>query len=379
MNTSSNDKNAIRLSLPLTAALLATALLVGACEKEVAAPPAPRNVFAMRVADASGLSERGFPGRARAGQEVNQSFRVSGPLIELPVNVGDEAKEGDVVARIDPQNYVTNLRGLEGQLQNQQANLTRAQADLRRIESVFKEDPGATSQTAVDRARQLRDSASAGVRSLQAGVQNARDQLSYTELKAPFSGVVVETYVENYETVVARQPILRLLDPSSIEFVINVPENLIGLAPYVTEVAVAFDALEGIKVPAEISEIGREASQATRTYPVTLKMAQLEDAEILPGMAGTATVVARPPEGTSLVGMQIPLTAVFTGDDMSKSYVWIVDQTTNTLSRREVELGDLAQFGVLVTSGLESGEWIVTKGVNTLAEGEEIRILDPSQ
>lgn len=58
--------------------------------------------MALKVADASGLLERAFPGRARASQEVNLSFRVSGPLITLPVEVGDKVQADDVLARIDP-------------------------------------------------------------------------------------------------------------------------------------------------------------------------------------------------------------------------------------------------------------------------------------
>ena len=207
-------------------------------------------------------------------------------------------------------------------------------------------------------------------------MQNARDQLGYTELKAPFDGIVVETYVENFETVVAKQPVLRVLDPSSIEFVVSVPENLITLAPYVTGSTVTFDALPGIEISAKIKEIGKEASQATRTYPVTLVMEQPEGAEILPGMAGQASITSRPPEDSTLVGIQVPATAVFTGEDRSRNFVWIVDESSRTLSRREVELGQLARYGVLIKSGLEPGEWIVIKGVHSVREGQKVRILD---
>ena len=357
-------------------ALVLAAMLLAACEQKAPEPQPPRLVNAMRVADTSGLTERSFPGRARAGQEVNRSFRVSGPLITLPVSVGDEVKAGDVLARIDPKDFENKLATLEGQLDREQAKAKRAQADLTRLQNIFKEDPGATSQTAIDRALQARDSARAGVRSIEASVQNARDQLSYTELKAPFDGVVVETYVENFETVVAKQPILRVLDPSSIEFVISVPENLISLEPYVTGSNVTFDALPGIGIPAKIKEVGKEASQATRTYPVTLVMEQPEGAEILPGMAGQASITSRPPDDSALVGIQVPATAVFTGDDRSKNFVWIVDESTNTLSRREVELGKLGRFGVLIKSGIEPGEWIVVKGVHSVKQGEKVRILD---
>ena len=357
-------------------AIMFSALMLVACEKETAKQLSPRPVFAMRVADASGLMERSFPGRARAGKEVNRSFRVSGPLITFPVNVGDEVKEGDVLARIDPQDFETSLRTLQGQLSREVARRKRAQQDLTRVENIQKKDSGAISQASIDKAAQVRDSASASVRSLQASVQSAKDQLSYTYLKAPFDGVIVETYVENFETVVARQPILRLLDPTSIEFVVNVPENLITLAPYVDKITVTFDALPGVEVPAEIKEIGKEASQATRTYPVTLVMDQPDGAEILPGMAGEANIVSKPPGDSLMAGIQVPATAVFAGEDIDKSYVWIVDDGTKTLSRREVQLGDLGQFGVQIKTGLKPGERIVIKGVHSLKEGQQVRLLD---
>ncbi len=358
--------------------MAAVLLLVQGCAEEPAPPPAMKSVFAMRIENLGEFAERSFPGRARAGQQVNQSFRVAGPLIEFPVSVGDEVEAGQLLARIDPKDYINQLGTLEGQLERAQSVLTRAEADLRRINNVFREDPGATSETAVDRAQQVRDSAVAGVNSLRAGVEEARDRLEYTYLRAPFNGVVVETYVENFETVMPRQPILRVLDPSSIEFVVQVPENLIGLAPYVESVSVNFDALPGVEVVAAIKEIGREASQATRTYPVTLVMDQPEGAEILPGMAGQAAIRSRPPEGhaLSLVGIDIPMTAVFNPDDGGQAYVWVIDRESNTIGRREISLGRLSRLGVLVDQGLESGDWIVTKGVNTLREGQEVKILE---
>ena len=365
---------------PLTLVALLAVLLLSACEEKTAEKKTViRPVIAVRVADANSLSQRVFPGRARAGQEVNLSFRVSGPLIALPANVGDEFKRGDVVARIDPRDFETAVRTVRGQLEQGQARAKRAEADLGRLKNVMKEDPGATSQAAIDRAQQARDSSAASVRSLKASLAAVKDRLSYTALKAPFKGNVSETYVENFETVVAKQPILRLLNPDSIEFVISVPESLIGLAPSVESIEVKFDALPEVKIPATIKEIGKEASQATRTYPVTLVMSQPEGVEILPGMAGGAKVTARPPKSADLAGLEIPATALFTGADSTKSFVWIIDEANKTLSRRTVEVGKLSKFGVLIKSGLKPGEWIVTKGVNTLDEGQQIRIIDAAK
>jgi RND family efflux transporter MFP subunit len=348
--------------------------LILGCGQQPDVEEKARPVFALKLADASEFAARSFPGRARAGQEVNRSFRVSGPLIELPVQVGQQVDEGEILARIDPQDFVTQLRTLEGQLERERANQQRAAADLSRIENVLREDPGATSQAAVDRARQLSASANAAVQSLEATVQSARDQLSYTNLTAPFAGVVVDTYVENFETVIARQPILRLLDPSSIEMVIQVPESLISLTPYVDSITVSFDAIAGAEIDAEIKEIGREATQATRTYPVTLLMAQPDDVEILPGMAGTAKIRSRMPEGTTQIGLEVPLTAIFSDASDDGTSVWVINPDTSRLERRAVTLGNLSELGVMILSGVEPGETIVTRGVNSLAQGDLVSI-----
>ncbi|MGD1982616.1 MAG: efflux RND transporter periplasmic adaptor subunit [Chromatiaceae bacterium] len=342
-------------------------------------PAQPRLVMATKVLDTSGLLERTFPGRAKASQQVNLSFRVSGPLITLPVAVGDRVKAGDVLARIDPNDYQARLNTLEGELETAQAQAVLSQKEYVRGVEIDAKGGGLISKSELDKRRGARDRSKAQVQALTASVGLAKDNLSYTELKAPFDGVIVATYVENFEDVLAKQPIVRLLNPTRIELDISVPESLIGYAPFVEEVAVRFDAFPDREIEAEVKEIGREASEATRTYPVTLVMNQPEGVEILPGMAGRASILSRPPDDSALLGIEIPATAVFSGDDPNSSFVWIIDEASKTLSRREVQIGKLAQFGVLVTDGLSPGEWIVVKGVHSVEEGQEVRILDATK
>jgi RND family efflux transporter MFP subunit len=355
--------------------ILSSLLLLAACE-EAPAPIPPKPVRAIQVSAASDLAEGTFPGRARAGQEVNLSFRVSGKLLQLPVAVGDQVKAGTKIAALDPQDFQQQLNTARSTQQAAEAEFKRAETDYQRLLKVQQQDSGATSQRAVDLALSIRDQARAAAAALGATVQTARDRLSYTELEAPFSGEVVETYVENFQTVVASQPILRLLDPSSIEMTVSIPENAIGYAAYVTRVSIAFDALPGIEVAASIKEIGSEASQATRTYPLTLVMAQPEGGKILPGMAGKATIQVRLPESAGKTGISIPASAAFAGSDIKVTNVWVVDTATSTLSRREVEPGEPTTSGLLIKSGLQAGEWIVTAGTHSLTEGQVVKIID---
>ena len=355
------------------AALLIPLSIITGCTEEAPPPPPPKPVKALQISDPGGLSEGSFPGLAAASQEANLSFRVSGPLIELPVKVGDNVDSGAVVARIDPNDFQVTLKNVESVLAAAQATFRGADADYNRLKSAQDEDPGATSQRAVDLALAARDAARAGVSSAEATTQTARDRLGYTSLTAPFDGEVVETYVENFETVVALQPILRLLDSSSIEMTLAIPENLIGYADFVTNISVTFDALPGVEVPATISEIGSEASQATRSYPMTIAMEQPDAGEILPGMAGQAKIQGQLPESVE-TGVHVPPTALFAGTDTEHSYVWIIDN--DVVTRREVETGALTTTGVLVTSGLNPGELIVAAGVSALTEGQSVRVID---
>ena len=355
--------------------LLSSFLLLAACG-EAPAPQPPRLVKAMQISGASDLSEGNFPGRARAGQEVNLSFRVSGQMMKFPVSVGDKVNTGTSLAILDPSDYQQLVNATQSTLEAARAGYRRAEADYNRLLSVQQEDAGATSQRVVDLALSVRDQARAATAASEAALVTARDQLSYTELTAPFTGEVAETYVENFQTVIALQPIIRLVDSTNIEMTVNIPENLIGYADYITNIVVSFDALPGIEMPADVKEIGREATQATRTFPLTLIIDQPADGEILPGMAGEAAIQVRLPENAGNTGVSIPATAAFAGSDINVTNVWVIDTATNTLTRREVETGDLTSSGILVTGGLEAGEWIVTAGTHSLSDGQEVTIID---
>jgi RND family efflux transporter MFP subunit len=385
--------------------------------------PAIRPVRAMKVGDAAGLSGRSFPGRAKATQEVNLSFRVSGPLISLPIKVGDRVKKGDVLAQIDPRDFEVKLNSCDAQLATSQANLKamkagarpeeleqlraatqRAEAtykrwefELDRIQRLAKADAGSPvelertieskelAKAELRRAREeLRigetgarpediEAKEAEIKSLQAAVQAARDELDYTYLRAPFDGEVAAKYVENFETVQAKQPILRLLDTSKIEMVVDVPEDKISLVPLVKETICVFDAFPNVEITARIKEIGTEASDTTRTYPVTLIMEQPDGVKILPGMAGSVRGQVQMSEALAKTGLEVPESAVLAGED-GKQYVWTIDETKMTVHKREVKPGNITPRGIMLT-GLEPGEWIATAGVHYLKEGQQVRIM----
>ena len=214
------------------------------CEKEIPPKEVIRPVKAIQISDAKIMTGRSFPGKAKGVQEVELSFRVAGPLITRPIKVGDEVKQGDVLAQIDPRDFEVTVQNVQGQLAKAKAALERAQSEYDRVLRIQKQDPGAISQSMVDKRKEAIDGSKAEIRSLQAAVDAAKDQLQYTNLSAPFDGTVVAIYVENFESVQAKQPVVRLVDTSSVEMIIDIPENIIQYVDQAKEeldITVRFD------------------------------------------------------------------------------------------------------------------------------------------
>jgi RND family efflux transporter MFP subunit len=351
-------------------------LILPGCQEEVPKKELVRPVWAMKVGDAASMAGRWFPGRAKATQEVDLAFRVTGPLITRPIDVGDEVKKDQTLARIDPRDFETNLRNVQGHLAQANAALTRTKADFDRVSRIRTQDPGAVSEAMVDREREAVDRSRAEIESLTAAVEAAKDQLTYTYLNAPFDGTVVAIYIENFEYVKARQPIARIIDHSHIEMIVNVPESLITYADDVKKVRIRFDPFPDREFSGQVKEIGREASQKTRTYPVTVIMDQPEDMTILPGMAGQASGQVQRSEESQQQRIEVPIGAVFTPDTEKQNYVWIIDDQSKTASRRAVTTGQLTKTGIIIKDGLKPGQWIALAGVHSLREGQQVRILE---
>jgi RND family efflux transporter MFP subunit len=334
------------------------------CREEVVEKEVIRPVKVFKAGNTlSSLSGRSFPGRAAANEEVDLGFEVAGVLIERPVDKGDEVKKGQLLARLDPRDFKNELAAAR-------AERERAKAYRDRIAEALK-------ARAV--AKQDLDDAEARLKEAIAREEIKRKALEDSNIYAPYDGVIAFTYFDEFKRVQAKEKVLRLLDISKIKFTVDLPEGLISYVPYVKEVGVEYDVFPDRKIPASIKEVGTEASQTTRTYPVTLIMEQPEDIKILPGMAGKASGRSDQPPIASMQGIEIPLAAIFTPETEKQDYVWVVNQSTQTVNRRKVKTGALTIEGIIITEGLDLNELVVTAGVHYLKEGQKVQIYNEKQ
>ena len=335
----------------------ASAVLVS-CGKEEAKKEIVRPVKAMKFGDVSSLDKAKFIGKAKATEEINIAFEVSGRIVELNVDVGDVVKEGQVLAQLDPRDFQNAVAAA-------MAEKERSETQRDRIKRAF--ETNAVSAQAVTNAEAMASAAAAAL-----GI--AEKQLEDTAIKAPFAGRISAKYVKNFGNILAKQKVLRLIDVSKVEMVVNVPESLIPNVEFVDTIEVIFAAFPDMKpIPAKVKEVGAEASELTRTYPINLIMEQPEGVEILPGMAGEAVATATlPPERLAKGAPVLPSAIVASGKE---SHVWVIDEGSGAVSKVKIEVGRLSPAGVVVTGGLEPGQWVVTAGVHSLTEGQVVRIL----
>lgn len=358
------QRAARRLGSLLVLALLA--LL--ACGEEAPAPePVVRPIKMLTIGSGAG-GTREYPGRIRAGQQIDMAFEVPGRIVEFVYPEGARVQEGAVLARLDPSDYQNALAQADAM-----ANKARAYRD--RIAEAFK-TRAVAEQDVTD--------AEAAVEVAEAEVRIKRKALDDTLLRAPFDGSMSRKLVEDFANVQAKQPVLVYEDTSVLQIKVAVPERDMSgresgradldqlnerLRPHVV-----VSSLPGRSFPAQLTELATTADPTTRTYQATFVFDFPADATVLPGM--TAKAVVHVPAAGGAAAIEIPAKAAVADAD-GHATVWRVDPETMAVHSQPVQLGELRADSVVVTGGLSDGDVIAVSGVAQLREGMVVRRWEP--
>jgi RND family efflux transporter MFP subunit len=369
------------------ASLLAAAWLLAGCQRAVEAPaPEIRPVRTVTVAQRSPDNSVTLTGTVQAQNEINLSFRVDGRLIERLVEVGDNVRPGQLIARLDPQNEESSLQSVRAQLAGANAQLVEARSNYERMRELVVED--AVSRAQYEQAKALQQSAEAQVRALDGQVALAKNRLGYTRLVADVAGVVTARGPEPGEVVGAGRMIAQVARDGARDAVFDVPAQIKDAAPLDPRIVVsvardgkaakAADAARDLTVALamnpQVSAIGRVREVAPRADPVTGTFAvrvRLIDPPAAMRLGSTVTGRMRL-DGTP--GIELPATALVRAD--GKTAVWVFDKASGTVSLRPIQVRDGDASRIQVASGLQPGEIVVTAGAQALRPGQKVRLLE---
>jgi RND family efflux transporter MFP subunit len=306
-----------------------------------------------------------FTGQIRARDQFNVAFRLGGRVLERRVHLGDSVAAGQVVARLDSQDQQNALQAAEANLAAAEAARTEARLTFDRQRALLAGD--ATPQARFDSAQEALRTAEARVRSAQAQAQTARDQLSYTVLRADRSGAVTAVGAEPGEVVEAGHMIVQLAGPGELDAVFDIPDQLIRTGPRDPVVDLALSDDSRVRATGYVRQVAPQADSATRTFQVKVGIKNPP-----PGMRLGSTVTGRlklaEPEGIA-----IPASALTQASDTPA--VWVVDRQNQTVSLRKVAVARFDPASVVISRGLENGDLVVTAGVQMLRPGQKVRLL----
>jgi len=369
MNAARFSKPLILLALALPAAVLLWLVMrTDSPDADELAQAAPKTVSIMRVQELPALLTRSIPAQARASREVHLAFRVDGPLREMPVVVGQFLKRGDTVARIDQRDFLLRVARLEAQLESQQARMVEVRRQYERYRTLLERD--AAPEARFDQARAAFDSLGAQIDATAQELQSARNALDDVHLTAPFDGYVHEKFVENHDYAKAGQKIITFLDCAEIEAAAGLPEELLAGDVHLESFTCTFEAYPGIEFPARLKDLARKPLDSNQTYLLTVAFKNAADRFVVPGMAATLQVAYY--RGAARTAIAVPVQSVLS-DEQGNTYVWVFDDDSSTVTRRDVQTGGLSAHGMQIARGLSPGESIVVRGARFLHTGQTVR------
>lgn len=294
---------------------------------------------------------RVFDGTVEAVNQATVSAQVSGRIVEINFDVHDFVPRDSVLLRFKSAEQRSQLEAGTAALREAEARRNEAQIELERVEKIFERR--LVSKSVLDKARADRAAANARVDAAVATVERAREQLGYTEVRAPYSGIVVKRFVEVGESVTVGQPLMAGISLEKLRVTAQVPQQAVHRLDRDAQVHVALPGDETLAVDSEAVTIFPFADSASHTVRIRIDLPDGTEG-LHPGMLTKVTFALGEAQR-----QLIPAIAVVRRSELTGVYV-VNDEGTVLL--RQVRLGQKVADGyVEVLAGLAPGEMIAVE------------------
>lgn len=327
------------------------AALVASCgHKEQEKSARPVEVEAMTVGGTSAGAAGEYVGTVTERTATVLSFEVAGNVSSLRVDEGDHVKRGQLLGTVTPNtlqdaHYATTVA------------LKQARDAYNRMKPLHKE--GVISDMKwVDVESKLRQA--------EAAERIAKEQLGHTGLYAPAAGVISARSVEPGMNVIPGQQVFKLVDISSVDIKISVPENEIAGISKGAKAGIVVGAIGNAAYTATVTEKGVSANPLSHTYDVKLTLSN-PGGRLMPGMVCKVSLAS----GAVSEQVIVPLNTIELDTDNTR-FVWTVEN--GRAARRVITVGNFAGNGVEVVSGLKPGDRVITVGAQKVSQGMKVEI-----
>lgn len=287
-----------------------------------------------------------------ATDRATLSFQVAGEISQINVKMGSAVEKGQVIATLDPTDYQL---AYDAKL----AEYNLAKTAYARAEQLYKKKLVSTD---------MFDQTETQYKAAGAALEQAKTDLDYTQIKAPFDGVVSITFGKENQIVGANQPVMNVIDNHELDVVLTIPVSYAeryGLKHIEhSEFSVVMDSHRELSIPAKFKEISTQPDADTNSYKASLTFLRPETINLLPGMTGQV----RLHNSEQSAPLSIAPTA-WVSKQTGKGQLYLFNTETQTISLVDVVLDDDGN----VTSGINRGDLIVEAGVEKLLPGQQVK------
>jgi|GEM_PF-1657661 len=350
------------------ATLIALSVLGGCGKKQVAATDVP--IVKLATVEASGsLQPYTYNGIVQASTQSNVSFKVDGNITNVFVKQGDLVKAGTIIATLDPTNYQLQLQSAQANLNQAKAQAQNAKSDVIRAQQLYAQ--GDASAASLDNATAQYQYAQSEVVSIQKKIGVLQNQLSYTQLAAPFTGTISVQLVDQGTNVGAGTPVFVMTSANT---------------SYQVFVGVPIDTMQKIKVGqtvqiqngsetfnGSIQSISNVPTGVGNTYQVKVNLVNPPQ-DVVIGMTLNVTfnVPNKVMANVSGSGFLVPLSSVTKVN--SQTGVFGVDSISGSSNLKlhfiPVDVQKAMSNGYIVTGALQNNQPIVAAGTYSINDGQ---------
>jgi HlyD family secretion protein len=360
-------------------------------------------------------------------RKVEVSSKIVGRVIEAKAARGDTVHEGDVLIRIEDDDYRARVASAEAQVAalrarlaqlragsrpqevaaanaavaSSEATLSNAEIELKRLEGLRNQ--GIVSSQEVDRARASRDvalaklnsdksnaqlvrigpreeeiqAAAAELRQAEAGLDVANTELGYTVIRAPIDGTILEKLAEEGELVTnvnfggtrgAKSSVVSMANLKDLQVEVDVNESELPKIKLNQKTEIRLDANPGRVYAGQVDEISPQADRQKGSVQVKVRILDPDDAMTIEVNARVTFLGEANPQAAAHERLWIPKSAVFKGENGDAVYILAEGKAV----AKAVKLGTEAEKGVEVLDGLNGSETLIVSPVDKLADGARV-------
>lgn len=286
-------------------------------------------------------------GVIEAVQQSTVSAQTSGTVRSLPYDVDDSVAAGDLIVQLDDSEQRSRLRQAEAGLEEAEASLSDARQRFERIEAVHER--GLVSRQEFDQASNNLSAARARVERATGAVSEAREQLSYTRVVAPYGGILTERHVELGESVSPGQPLLSGLSLEQLRVVVDLPQKYAELAR--TERQARVTLADGRVLETGEMTFYPYANPQTHTFRLRMRLSE-PNGSLFPGMLVKVSVPV-----ASREALWVPASSLIQRSELRA--VFVLDEQDQP-RLRQVRTGVRDNGRLEILAGLSEGERVVT-------------------